>query len=132
MTINHPGIDMVHNMRAKAGYTDDWEVNQPLDNAIMDNLRKSKMFLISQMTKVTPERVSDKDISELRKFEVAIVYAGLQDPENASSVRRLQNVIKGVGGLDQPTDSALFINRKNHAESALKTSGSRTSVTLDF
>lgn len=132
MTINHPGIDMVHNMRAKAGYTDDWEVNRALDNDIVNNLRRSKMFLIAQMDKVAPEKVSDKDISDLRKFEVALVYAGIYDPENAISVRSLKNAIAGVGVMDQPTASALFLNRKKYAESEMKTNQDRIGVMLDF
>jgi hypothetical protein len=127
----HPGIDMVHNMRQKAGYTDDWEVNQPIDKDIMDNLRKSKMFLDSQMQKIPPAQLSDKDITELRKFEVAIVYAGIVDPDNASSARRLANIIRGRDGMDQPSDSELYLNRRKHAQSELKLEG-RISTALDF
>ena len=128
----HPGIDMVHNMRERAGYTDDWEVNAPLDRDIMNNLRKSKALLDAQMSKTAPEKVSDKDIFDLRKFEVAIVYAGLTDPENKTAQMRLKSAIEGRDAMNQPTDSARYASRKAYAEENLSSPGARVSTTLEF
>lgn len=128
----HPGIDMVHNMRAKAGYTQDWEVNQALDRDIMENLRRSKAFLHENMIKLAPEKVSDQDISTLRKFEVAIAYAGVTDPDSSAAQRRLANAIKGLNPTDQPLESTLYANRKAFAESRISTPASRVSTALEY
>lgn len=131
-TPSHPGIDMVHAMRQRAGYTEDWEVNQALDRDIISNLRRSRSFLDAQMAKQPPHQVSDKDISELRKFEVAIAYAQVNDVENPAAQLRVNNAIQGMSTMDQPLDSTLYANRKKFAENQLQTPASRVTTTLEF
>lgn len=132
MTFKHPGIDMVHNMRQQRGYTDDWEVNEAIDQDILSNLRQSKAFLDRTMQNTQPAQIKDEDIHALRKFEVAIAYAGLTDPESPASSRKLKQAINGLGALDQPNDSTLYANRKEHALAAASRPATRVATSLDF
>lgn len=108
---------MVENLRQRRGYTDDWEINEGLDNDILSRLRMEKAELNRRLETTKPEKLDAKDISLLRKYEVGIAYLEIRNtPDSRASLEKIVAIVSGKTPTGQPTDSARYEARRTHAE----------------
>lgn len=108
---------MVENLRQRQGYTDDWEINEELDNDILSRLRMEKAELNRRLETTKPEKLDEKDISLLRKYEVGIAYLEIRNtPDSRTSLEKMAAIVGGKSLTGQPTDSARYQARCEHAE----------------
>lgn len=116
---DHEGIQMVETLRKRGGYTDDWEINEEIDNNILTRLRLEKAELNRRLEITKPEKLDAKDISLLRKYEVGIAYLQIRNsPETHTSLEKINASVNGKTLLGAPTDSARYEARREHAEAA--------------
>lgn len=113
---DHEGIQMVETLRQRRGYTDDWEINEELDNDILSRLRMEKAELNRRLETTKPEKLDAKDISLLRKYEVGVAYLEIRNtPDSRSSLEKIAAIVGGKTPTGQPTDSARYEARRQHA-----------------
>lgn len=115
---SHLGITMVHNMRERHGYTEDWEVNLAIDADIKRTLLRTKSALNLTMhgtAEKDARRLDDADIQRLRNYEVALVYADMHTPYSNVDRDRLSRAINGENLMGQLNDSSRYAARKEYA-----------------
>lgn len=113
---DHEGIQMVETLRKRGGYTDDWEINEEIDNNILTRLRLEKAELNRHLETTKPEKLDSKDISLLRKYEVGIAYLQIRNaPDSRTSLEKMAAIVGGKTPTGQPTDSARYEARRQNA-----------------